>query len=136
MIFITCLLLTCTLTGCFGEEEPNSGFGWQEKIEVPCNTELVEGLVCKEYLTGFVTPVASIHHPQEDEIWIADLSGTISAWNGENLRIVANLSELVSNCHIEQGLLSFAFDEDYNETKKVLLSYIFFLSSNYQPIEL
>ena len=124
-LLLTLLLLTCSLAGCFGEEEePDSGFGWQEKVEVPCNTELVEGLVCKEYLTGFVTPVASIHHPQEDEIWIADLSGTISAWNGENLRIVANLSELVSNCHIEQGLLSFAFDEDYNETKKVLLSYV------------
>ena len=126
VIFLTFLLLTCSLTGCFGEEpvEPKSGFEWQEKVEIPCNTQLIDGLVCKEYLDGFETPVVSIQHPQEAEVWIADLNGVISAWDGENRRIVANLSEFVSNCHTEQGLLSFAFDEDYNETNKVLLSYV------------
>ena len=96
-LLLTVLLLTCSLSGCFGEEEEDTGFQWQEKVEIPCDAELVEGLACKEYLTGFVTPVASIHHPQENEIWIADLSGIISAWDGENLRTVANLSEFVSN---------------------------------------
>ena len=125
-IFLTCLLITCTLSGCFGEEpeEPRSGFEWQEKVEISCNTQLIDGLVCREYLSGFETPIASIQHPQDAEVWIADLNGVISAWDGETRRIVANLSEFVSNCHNEQGLLSFAFDEDYNVTKKVLLSYV------------
>tara|TARA_B110000444_G_scaffold126707_1_gene119221 strand:- start:40113 stop:41327 length:1215 start_codon:yes stop_codon:yes gene_type:complete len=125
-IFLMCLLITCTLSGCFGEEpeEPRSGFEWQEKVEISCNTQLMDGLVCREYLSDFETPVASIQHPQDAEVWIADLNGVISAWDGENRRIVANLSEFVSNCHNEQGLLSFAFDEDYNVTKKVLLSYV------------
>jgi hypothetical protein len=52
------------LSGCFGEEEEkDTGFQWQEKVEIPCDAQLVEGLACKEYLTGFVTPVVSIHHP-------------------------------------------------------------------------
>ena len=121
---LSALLLTCSLTGCFGEEEEDTGFQWQEKVEVPCDAELVQGLVCKEYLTGFTTPVVSIHHPQDPEIWIGDLNGVISAWDGETLRVVANLSSFVSNCHIEQGLLSFVFTEDFNESKKVLLSYV------------
>lgn len=122
------VLLLPVLSGCIAEEEAQEvkppGFEWQERVEIPCNSDLKAGLVCEEYLTGFETPVVSLHHPQESEIWIADLSGLISAWDGENLRIVANMTELVSLCHLEQGLLSFVFDEDFNTSKKVLLSYV------------
>ncbi|MCP2504468.1 MAG: PQQ-dependent sugar dehydrogenase [Candidatus Poseidoniaceae archaeon] len=125
-LFAVCILLTGTVSGCLQEEvvEPTTGFEWQEKVEIPCNSDLKPGLVCKEYLSGFETPVVSLHHPQESEIWIGDLNGVISSWDGESLRIVANLSEIVSRCHLEQGLLSFVFEEDFNSTQKVLLSYV------------
>jgi len=118
------LLLNCSLVGCLSSEEEDTGYEWPERVEVSCNLDLRDDLICKEYLTGFETPIASIHHPSEDEIWIADLSGVISAWDGEELRTVANLSSIVSRCHIEQGLLSFVFEENFNTTQTVLLSYI------------
>jgi glucose/arabinose dehydrogenase len=124
-LLLSLLLLNCSLIGCLSEEEDeDTGFEWQEKVEIPCNIDLREDLVCKEYLTGFETPIASIHHPSEEEIWIADLSGVISAWDGVELRTVANFSSIVSRCHIEQGLLSFAFEENFNSTQTVLLSYV------------
>jgi len=120
------VLLLPALSGCVAEEREvkTPGFEWQEKMEIPCNSNLKDGLVCEEYLTGFVTPVVGLHHPQESEIWIADLSGVISAWDGESLRIVVNMTDLVSLCHLEQGLLSFVFAEDFNTSQKVLLSYV------------
>ena len=48
----------------------------------------------------------------------------IKSWDGENLEDVADLSNLVSRCHMEQGLLGISFDSDYAESKIVLLSYV------------
>jgi hypothetical protein len=120
------LILSATLTGCFGseEEEEDTGFQWQERVELECNTSNRENLVCSEYLTGFETPVLSLKHPVLDELWILDLSGNITSWDGNSTRVVASLGDIVNRCHYEQGLLGMAFDDDYENTSTVLLSYV------------
>ncbi len=120
------LLLCSSLVGCFSDEEveQEEGYVWQEKEEINCQTPTNEDLICSEYLTGFVTPVSSLLHPTLEELWIVDLSGNISAWNGESIRNVADLTDIVSTCHYEQGLLGLEFDENFAETGNVLLSYV------------
>lgn len=53
-----------------------------------------------------------------------ELSGQINSWNGEVVSQVADLSPIVSNCHVEQGLLGMAFADSSNGSQNVLLSYI------------
>ncbi|MEC7704443.1 MAG: PQQ-dependent sugar dehydrogenase [Candidatus Thermoplasmatota archaeon] len=122
---IVLLFFTASFAGCLGsEEEQKSPFAWQERVEVPCTPIDNPDLECDIYLDGFETPVLSIKHPTEEEIWIVDLSGNITSWDGVNTRLVANLTGMVSDCHYEQGLFGMAFDEDFNETGAVLLSYV------------
>ena len=120
------LALSFSFSGCFGSEnekstkEETNSF-WQEKSN-NCTPDS-EQYYCETYLEGFVTPIKTVPYYSTNEIWIGDLSGEISAWNGENLRLVGDLSDLVSNCHNEQGMLSFAFIEELDKQTKVMLSY-------------
>ena len=119
------LLVLAPLSGCLQDEEPEQpGFSWQDRAEIECDMSTNVDLDCEVYLDGFNTPVLSIKHPIVDEIWIVDLYGNITSWDGENLRQVANLSGLISTCHNEQGMFGMAFDDDFEQTGAVLLSYI------------
>ena len=119
------LILAFSLTGCFGNEKvEDEGYVWKDRVEIECQTPTNENLVCSEYLTGFQTPILSLIHPLVEELWIVDLSGNISAWDGESLRSVADLRDIVNNCHFEQGLLGMEFDDNFAETGIVLLSYV------------
>ncbi len=120
------LLLAASFGGCIGGEKDVGGpvFVWQDRVEIECVPIENVNLDCEIYLEGFQTPVLSIKHPLNDEIWIVDLSGNITSWDGNNTRLVGDLTDVVSNCHYEQGLFGLAFDEDYAQTGAVLLSYV------------
>lgn len=121
--FFSVLLLTFGLSGCILSDKEDS-FIWPEILESECTFENNQDLNCSSYLDGFDVPHMSASHPDKDEIWIIDLNGLIQSWDGYSLFTISNLSFLISNCHIEQGLLGFAFDENFNSSNQVLLSYI------------
>ena len=98
-LVLTALFVLAPLSGCLGgEEEEPAGFEWGTRNQPECSPVDIN-ITCKEYLSGFTTPTNSLHHPTEDEIWISDLDGRIFAWNGDEKRLVANISSLISNCH-------------------------------------
>ncbi len=122
--FLTALFILAPLSGCLGaEEEEPAGFEWPTRTDPAC-APMDANATCEEYLTGFTTPTNSLHHPTENEIWISDLDGRIVAWDGNEKRLVANISNLISNCHTEAGLLGFAFASDFENTSQVLFTYI------------
>ncbi len=135
---ITFLLISSCLSGCFSEdevevevEEEGKKSWWPDRVENNCSA--TEGpvvnsrgnyqLQCSLYLEGNSTPILTLNHPIEDAIWIVDLSGEIISWDGEQQTNVANISQIISRCHNEQGLLGMAFDEDFENTGMVILSY-------------
>ena len=131
---IALFLLTCTLSGCFGDEEEKKedkpGFVWPEQVEKACNISNDTGLVCDFYLGVNSTPVLTMDDPNSDAIWLLDLDGMITKWEQSpdqslpiQTGVVADLTSVVSRCHIEQGLLGMEFDEDYENTGRVLLVY-------------
>ena len=123
-LFLISLFLLAPLSGCLeNEEEERSGFDWPARDQPECTLANHNG-TCEEYLTGFTTPTNSLHHPEGDEIWISDLDGRIVAWNGDEKRLVANISTMISNCHTEAGLLGFAFTSDFANSSQVLFTYI------------
>jgi len=116
------LIILCSgLTGCIDSEDD---FEWPEPTEFNCELSLDLNLECKLYMEGFETPHHSISNPENEEIWIIYLNGFVKSWDGEELEEIADLSSFVNRCHIEQGLLGMAFDEDFNTSKTVLISYI------------
>lgn len=123
---VSLVLVFCFFTGCLGEEEekPASRFSWPEGESTGCEVASEVFVECTEYVSGFTTPVKVLHHPVLQEIWIVDLSGHISSWDGQEKREIANLSESISTCHNEQGLLGMEFTDDFEATGMVLLSYI------------
>ncbi len=116
------LIILCSgLTGCIDSEDD---FEWPEPTEFNCELSLDLNLECKLYMEGFETPHHSISNPENEEIWIIYLNGFVKSWDGEELEEIADLSSFVNRCHMEQGLLGMAFDEDFNTSKTVLISYI------------
>lgn len=127
VLMLAILIVSSSMVGCFSEDdiiEEDPGYVWQEKVEIPCDLPNREDLICTEYLTGFETPILSLKNPVSDELWLVDLSGNITAWDGTLSRSVAHLNDLVSRCHYEQGLLGMEFDENYADSGMVLLSYV------------
>jgi len=118
------LVILCSgLTGCFASDSDDE-FEWPEPTEFNCELSQDYELECKLYMEGFETPHHSILNPENGELWIIYLNGFVKSWNGEELGEVVDLSSLVNRCHMEQGLLGMAFDEDFNTSKTVLISYI------------
>ena len=109
---VTVMLLTCSLAGCFGDEdkeEKEPGFVWPEQVEKECNISNQSGLVCDFYFGVNSTPVLTLDEPNSDAIWLLDLDGTITKWeqsDDQTLPIqtgnLADLSNVVSRCHFEQ----------------------------------
>lgn len=102
------------------DDEPR--FQWPDKIEIPCQPTSSD-FGCEVYVQLNSTPVKTLLHPDNNEVWIAELDGKISAWNGEFITEVGNVSQIISRCHNEQGLLGFEFTHNYNFSKQILLSY-------------
>jgi glucose/arabinose dehydrogenase len=132
------LLLSTFSVGCLSANDSDDGFDWPDPSENRCNldidalqelAELREGvelgdsvsLDCDLFIEGFDAPHHSLINPSNGDLWIVYLSGFIKSWDGGNLEDVADLSSLVSRCHMEQGLLGLAFTDDPN---MVLLSYV------------
>ncbi len=123
--FLALIMITSSLSaGCIFQDD---SFEWPELVEGDCDLNEDYKLKCTKFLDNYVdfeTPVASFIHPDVDELWILDLSGFIRAWDESSLRIVADLSDMISRCHTEQGLLGFAFTDDFTNTGTVLVSYV------------
>ena len=114
------------LSGCLSndEDEPDTNnFEWPGQGQPECEPLEVD-VSCREYLTGFTTPVTSLHHPVNEEVWFADLDGRIVSWDGVDKRQVANLTGLISNCHTEAGLLGFTFTDDFQNSSEILFTFI------------
>ncbi len=120
---IVAIFLSSLLSGCFGEEEEEKRFTWPENEEIFCTVPEENNLSCDYYLGGFNTPINSLKHPTQQEVWIADLTGEIYSWDGETKLLRGNLSSLISNCHNEQGLLGFSFIHSALDNEKILVSY-------------
>ena len=118
-VSIFALLLTSSFSGCLTDNDEKK-FSWPEKVDSGCLINLESSLSCNLYIDGFETVIVSIRNLQTDELWIADLNGEISSWDGNKKTLVGNLSNHVSRCHNEQGLLGMVISES---NEKVLLSY-------------
>ena len=124
IIALAFIFLSSCLSGCFGEDDEAVDSIWFDREEMGCDDETSTIYSCQEYLGGFEIPVLTLKHPHKEEIWIADLLGNITSWDGNQTTVVGDLTDIVSTCHNEQGLLGFAFDEDYENTQQILLSYV------------
>tara|TARA_B100000959_G_C14964493_1_gene617163 strand:- start:719 stop:1918 length:1200 start_codon:yes stop_codon:yes gene_type:complete len=118
---ISLLVVTSSFAGCFGEED---GYVWPEREIWGCSIQESYNLSCNEYFDGLSSPISSIKHPAGGEIWIVELSGKISSWDGSEIAEIGDLGSEISTCHYEQGLLGLAFDEDFANSRKILLSYV------------
>lgn len=118
---ISLLVVTSSFAGCLGEEEV---LVWPDPESWDCSIEESYNLSCYKYLDGFSSPISSLKHPTNDEIWIVELSGLIHSWDGTEISEIADLSSMVSTCHVEQGLLGMAFADGFDENGTVLLSYV------------
>lgn len=115
------LLLSSLCMGCFGGGSDDE-FQWPDPVIDSCQMDY--DLECSTLLQLGETAHHSLINPVDGKMWILFLGGMIKSWDGENLEDVADLSSLVSRCHVEQGLLGFSFDSDYEESKTILLSYV------------
>ncbi len=116
------LVLSTASSGCMSE--PEQGFQWPEPTTGECDLDPSYGLNCGLFLDAFDTPHQSLINPVSGELWIVYLGGYIKSWDGSNLELVADLSEVVNRCHIEQGLLGVAFEEDFDVSGNILISYV------------
>ena len=115
------LLLCSSLTGCLGSDD---SFEWPSPSEQDCAIVVEFNLECEIYIPGQETPHYSLSNPENGDLWIIYLSGFIKSWDGTSLSEVVDLSSLVSRCHMEQGLLGFAFDDDFINSNLIIISYI------------
>ena len=118
---ISVLLLLSSITGCLGSDD---GFEWPSPTEQECSIVVEYNLECEVYISGSESPHYSLINPETGDLWIIYLSGFIKAWDGESLTEIVDLSSITGRCHMEQGLLGFAFDDDFINSGIVLLSYI------------
>tara|TARA_B100001142_G_scaffold227266_1_gene225389 strand:+ start:1144 stop:2319 length:1176 start_codon:yes stop_codon:yes gene_type:complete len=115
------LLLCSSLTGCLGSDD---SFEWPSPSEQDCAIVVEFNLECEIYIPGQETPHYSLSNSENGDLWIIYLSGFIKSWDGTSLSEVVDLSSLVSRCHMEQGLLGFAFDDDFIDSNLIIISYI------------
>ena len=115
------LMLSSICAGCLGGDSDDE-FEWPDPISDGC--EMNYDLECSTLLQLGETAHHSLINPLDGKMWIVFLGGAIKSWDGENLEDVADLSGLVSRCHMEQGLLGLSLDSNFVETKVVLLSYV------------
>ena len=115
------LMLSSLCIGCFGGGDDDE-FQWPDPVVDSCQMDY--DLECSTLLQLGETAHHSLINPVDGNMWILFLGGVIKSWDGENLEDVADLSSLVSQCHVEQGLLGFSFDNDYEESMTILLSYV------------
>ncbi len=121
-ILFSLVFISSTFAGCLDFSDDKVSI-WPDKTNADCNLTTAYEFVCDTYLENSETPIVSLTYNFSKEIWIAYLDGKIVGWDGETLREVGNLRSTVSRCHYEQGLLGMEFDEDYQNTGRVLLVY-------------
>ena len=120
---VIALLLISSFSACLDSEEENK-FTWPEKQDSVCEITNLESATCRILLEDFKTPITSSINEESNQLWIADLSGEIRSWDGNNDNLVGNLTEYVSKCHHEQGLLGMVFSHNFTNDGKLLLSYV------------
>ncbi len=116
------LVLSTASSGCMSESD--EAYEWPDPVSGNCNLDEFYSLECELLLEAFDIPHQSLINPATGELWIVYLSGYIKSWDGNNLELVADLSMIVNRCHMEQGLLGVVFEDDFEMTGEVLLSYV------------
>ena len=111
--YLIAMLLVSSLSACLDSEEEKK-FTWPEKQDSICGITHLESLTCRLLLENFKTPITSSINKVNNQLWIADLNGEIRSWDGNNDYLVANLSNYVSACHHEQGLLGMVFSSNFS----------------------
>ena len=109
---VIALLLISSFSACLGSEDENK-FTWPEKQYSECEVTNFESVTCRLLLEDFKTPITSSINEENSQLWIADLNGEIRSWNGNTDNLVGNLTEYVSACHHEQGLLGMVFSHNF-----------------------
>tara|TARA_B100001996_G_scaffold56695_1_gene40215 strand:+ start:1016 stop:2200 length:1185 start_codon:yes stop_codon:yes gene_type:complete len=123
VILVSLLMLSSGITGCLSNSEDE--YVWPEPLEpIECEFSGEYELECDLYIQDSDISHYSITNPENGELWIIYLNGFVKSWNGEALSKVGDLSSIVSRCHMEQGLLGMAFDEDFINSRIVLISYV------------
>ena len=120
-VSLAVLILSSLMMGCIGKSDDQ--FEWPDMSENDCDFSGDYQLNCSLILDGLGVPVISLKHPILRELWIADLDGRIIVWDGDARTEIGNLSTLISRCHNEQGLLSFAFADSFLDSNEILVSY-------------
>ena len=120
MSLLICSILLSSM-GCLSNDD--DGFDWPDPTNFECSMAFEE-LKCTDYIQGTETPHHSVINPLNGEVWIVYLNGFVKSWDGEDLNWVADLSEIVNRCHMEQGLLGLELESNFENTKTVLVSFI------------
>ena len=126
-IIIIIVLALSSISGYFIydkyiREDEKPRFQWPDKVETECQPDN-DMYGCDVYIQMESTPIKTLNHPLNNEIWISNLDGIVASWDGQKLTEVGNLSQHISRCHQEQGLLGFTFTHDFNISKQALFSY-------------
>ena len=116
------LVLSTASSGCTSESD--EGYEWPNPYKGSCDLDESYNLTCNLFQEAFDIPHQSLINPINGELWIVYLGGYIKSWDGNNLELIADLSMIVNRCHMEQGLLGVAFEDDFEMTGKILLSYV------------
>ena len=133
-ITLSLVILASALSGCFGDDDDDSKPGWQwpAKEDYGCNINESSGLICEPYGYFESTPILTLDNPLDDSIWFLTQDGIITKFSGDSTvnhlnnsssELVGDLSQIVSRCHNEQGLLGMTFTEEYVTNGRILLVY-------------
>lgn len=118
--FTLFLIITSTvMTGCFG----NDSMDWPDRVDSECEFEF-ENLSCDIFTEELENPIWGLNSPNNQGYWMIDQSGIIIQFNESKNSTILDISDIISRCHFEQGLLGFEFAEDFSTNGMVLLSYI------------
>ena len=115
--------LVSSFSACLDIDDEEK-FVWPDKQESDCELISSHNVTCELVLTGFKTPITSVINDKTNQLWVADLNGEIRYWDGINDYLAGNLSDYVSACHPEQGLLGMVFSHNFTNDNKLLVSYV------------
>ena len=71
---ISLLVVTCPFAGCLSDD---NGSVWPEPESWDCSIDLSYNLSCSVYLGGLATPIVTLEHPENEELWIVELLSLI-----------------------------------------------------------
>jgi len=115
---IALILVTATLAGC---AKPHP-FEWPEPMPGGCDGAVGGGLRCELLITGLTNPVQALG--RDGILYVVEQHGQVLALrDGVPDHVFLDISDRISTCHFEQGLLGLAFDPAYPVWPAVYATY-------------